>query len=114
MEIEIMFTRRSARLEAEDILEARDWFRRLGRTTSTLDRAQNAWRTFAEAMSSEKDIAIFDAVTASLSDEFLAGLAAAKAARLTTSAAEYAAAPPYVAAEYDTADTGGGGYSKVD
>ena len=100
MEIEIMFTRRSARLEAEDILEARDWFRRLGRSTSTLDRAQNAWRTFSEAMSSEKDIAIFDAVTEALSDEFLAGLAADKAARLTTSAAEYAAAPAYVQQEY--------------
>ena len=114
MEIEIMFTRGSARFEAEDILEARDWLRRLGRSTSTLDHAKNAWRTFAEAMSSEQDIAIFDAVTASISDEFLVSLAAEKAARLTTSATKYAAAPTYVAAEYDTADTGGGGYSKVD
>ena len=100
MEIEITFSRRAARFEAEDILEARDWFRRLGRNTRTLDMASEKERTFAEAMSSDADIVVFDTVTAALDDGFLAGIAAEKEARLKAAAAKYAEAPAYVQQEY--------------
>ena len=110
MQIEIQFGRRSARLSAEDIAEARDWFRRFGRSAATLDKARDQQRVFADAMTRESDIGIFDAVTGVLSDAELAAIIASDAAKIDQQMKKLHAMPAW---DY-SADRGdvGSGYGR--